>query len=71
MWADGRVYYGMWKDGQQHGEGTIVLPNKNMKKSYWESGKETTVLSLSEVEKEQITKYVDEMKQTDVKERKL
>ena len=41
MWVDGRVYYGMWKDGRQHGEGTIVLPNMTMKKSYWEFGKET------------------------------
>lgn len=41
MWIDGRVYYGMWKDGVQHGEGTTVNPNKNMRKALWELGKES------------------------------
>ena len=70
MWGDGRVYYGMWKDGLQHGEGTIILPNMNMKKSYWEVGKEVSILALPDVEREQIRKYVDEMRHTDHKERK-
>lgn len=70
MWVDGRIYYGMWKDGHQHGEGTIVLPNMSMKKSYWENGKETTRLKLAETEKEQIAKYVKEMQADDAEERK-
>ena len=52
MWVDGRIYYGMWKGGHQHGEGTIVLPNMSMKKSYWENGKETSRLKLGDMEKE-------------------
>ena len=70
MWVDGRIYYGMWKDGHQHGEGTLVLPNMGMKKSYWENGKETTRLKLSEMEKEQIEKYVKEMQTNDAEERR-
>lgn len=47
MWVDGRVYYGMWRDGVQHGEGTTVNPNMQMKKAFWENGKETDELELS------------------------
>ena len=42
----------------------------NMKKSYWEVGKEVSILALPDVEREQIRKYVDEMRYTDHKERK-
>jgi len=35
MWADGRCHYGMWKDGAQHGEGTKVQPNMEMRKAFW------------------------------------
>ena len=70
MWVDGRIYYGMWKDGHQHGEGTIVLPNMSMKKSHWENGKETARLKLADTEKEQIAKYVTEMQADDAEERK-
>ena len=70
MWVDGRIYYGMWKDGQQHGEGTMILPNMAMKKSYWENGVQTTRLKLGETETEQITKYVKEMQANDADERR-
>ena len=61
MWADGRVYYGMWKDGRQHGEGTTVLPSMQMTKAFWEAGKETTPLELSQTERSEITEYVQVM----------
>ena len=71
MWVDGRVYYGMWKDGHQHGEGTIVLPNMTMKKYYWEHGKKgTDKLELTEGESAQIADYVKKMQQEDAQERR-
>ena len=54
MWNDGRVYYGMWRNGVQHGEGTTVMPNMNMKKALWEAGKEKAVLELSTAERQEI-----------------
>jgi len=39
MWADGRAHYGMWKDGNQNGEGTKIMANMDMTKSFWLNGK--------------------------------
>ena len=61
MWVDGRVYYGMWKDGAQHGEGTIVNPNMQMTKALYENGRESTKLTLCDREIEEITQYVQNM----------
>ena len=58
MWGDGRVYYGNWKDGVQHGEGTNINPNRQMRKALWENGKETMHLELMQAEREEILSIV-------------
>lgn len=62
MWVDGKVYHGMWKDGNQHGEGTMVDPNLKMVKSYWEKGKQISPLQISPKEEEEVLKGVLEIK---------
>ena len=39
MWSDGRLYHGMWKEGFQHGEGTLIEASGNKTKKYYERGK--------------------------------
>ena len=61
MWADGRAHYGMWKDGKQNGEGTKVLANMDMSKSFWLNGKKQNELELSDAERQDISVYVQKM----------
>ena len=39
MWADGRVYEGMWQNGKQHGEGKYVQSDGKIKHGIWGDGK--------------------------------
>ena len=73
MWSDGRLYYGNWKDGQQHGEGTMFESNMNMTKKYYENGKPKQTLELSEVEKQAIINQISNLQKqvkTAVREKK-
>lgn len=54
MWADGRAHYGMWKEGNQNGEGTKIMANMDMTKSFWLNGKKQHELELNEAERSEI-----------------
>ena len=38
-WGDGREYRGQWKNGKQHGKGTLVDKDGNMTVAEWIEGK--------------------------------
>eukprot|EP00747_Dinoflagellata_sp_TGD_P145378 gnl/TRDRNA2_/TRDRNA2_176583_c0_seq1.p1 gnl/TRDRNA2_/TRDRNA2_176583_c0~~gnl/TRDRNA2_/TRDRNA2_176583_c0_seq1.p1 ORF type:complete len:264 (-),score=55.84 gnl/TRDRNA2_/TRDRNA2_176583_c0_seq1:557-1348(-) len=38
-WPDGRIYEGLWKDGQPHGRGRLSNSAGENKEGVWESGK--------------------------------
>ena len=61
MWADGRAHYGMWKDGNQNGEGTKVMANMDMTKSLWLNGKKQNELELIEAERSEIAVHIQKM----------
>ena len=48
----------MWKNGQQHGEGTKVYPNNEMQKSLWYNGKVQSSLEMTEAERADIAQYM-------------
>jgi hypothetical protein len=37
---DGKKYAGMWKNGKQHGDGSITMPNGETKEGVWQDGKQ-------------------------------
>ena len=37
-YQDGSIYVGEWKDGKQHGKGTMTLPDGSKHEGIWKNG---------------------------------